>query len=269
MSALVLAAGAWLLIVQGLSPTPTVPRQPAQPYAHDGSTSEAEQELPDVEPTDEDQAESAEEDMESVEEPATDASPVVEDISAALESMTIEAPRHRASDRTERDLDEPITLPLCTPEDLGLLDGAGRPVVLEPRWELGAALLGGLVGFGTGDFYAGNHRHGLVLAIADTVLLAGLAGSVWALNEHVVDEDRRTGLSLKRGERERDGTESTLTGLAWGLGVAAGLSRLFQVYDGYHSAVRTNEAIAKTSFVPLASVSPLRHGGAVTLGFTW
>lgn len=262
MSVLVLAA---FMVVQGMEVRPTVPVQPSQrsaPRAADEDVSILDVDVESGDEPGEDEGgdgESAEAEPEVVEAP--------EEIMD--EPMTIEVARPRASARTEETLAKPINAPPCAEAVPGLGDGALRPALLEPRSELGAALLGGLVGFGTGDFYAGNPKHGIVLAITDTLFLGGLAGSIWALNDHAVNQDRRTGLSLARGERDRDGTESTLTGLAIGLGIAAGLSRAFQVYDGYHSAAQTNAVLRSTSFVPLASLAPLRNGGAVSLGFSW
>lgn len=264
----VLAAGVCLLVFGSLAPQPTSPAQPtSKPVESRGRDAD------DVAPMSDEELTALSEPLED----SVDVEPIVIDVPAkvaqAPSTVTESAPGPtRASDRSVRDAFPPSRSAskdaACDPVGLPATS-ALAPHLLEPRWEPGAALLGGFVGFGTGFFYAGAPRRGLVMGIADTLLLGGLAGSVWALNEHVVREDRRTGLSLSREERSRDGTESTLYALSWGLGIAAGLSRIYQAVDGYRAAVRTNAEIANTSVVPLATLSPTPGGGAVALAWTW
>ncbi len=264
-----LAAGVYLLVLGSLSPQPTSPAQPtSKPAESKGSDAD------DVAPMSDDELSALSvslEDAIEVEPIEVKASPsVAQAPSAATDSAPLGPAR--ASDRSVHETFPPSRSPAkdtaCDPVGLPATS-ALAPHLLAPRWEPGAALLGGFVGFGTGFFYAGAPRRGVVMGIADTLLLGGLAGSVWALNEHVVREDRRTGLSLARDERARDGTESTLYALSWGLGIAAGLSRIYQAVDGYRAAVRTNAEIANTSVVPLAALSPTPGGGAVVLAWTW
>jgi hypothetical protein len=267
VSSLVLATS---VLLASLAPRPTEPSQPTSPPASDTARDDA----------DSDTVPGAE-----TETPMTDAE--LEKLSVSIDDpMVIEAAppvahaqadtehplEHKASDRSVDATFPPKRPPkeTCPTSEAGLPSTAAlAPRLIEPRWEPGAALLGGLVGFGTGHFYANSPNRGLVMGITDTLLLGGLAGSIWALNEHVVREDRRTGLSLSRGQRDRDGSEKALTGLAWGLGIAAGVSRIFQAFDAYHAAKHTNEELRNVSFVPLATVAPTQGGGQLALGFTW
>ncbi len=265
MTALV-ATRVCLLVVQVLLPRPTEPSQPTSMPRDKASARDAD----DVAPMSDDELSSLSvplDDTVPIEAtPDASSKPVAQ---APQASDSVPPPAGRASDRSVRDVFPPTrTKPSadCVPPGLPS-DSALAPRLFAPRWEPGAALLGGLVGFGTGHFYAGAPRRGLVMAITDTLLLGGLAGSLWALNEHAVQEDRRTGLSLARNERSRDGTESTLYALSWGLGVAAGVSRVFQAIDGYRAAAHTNAELRGVSIVPLAAATP--GGARLALAVTW
>ena len=263
-----LATRVCLLVVQVLLPRPTEPSQPTSKPQDKTESRDA----GDVAPMSDDE-------LSALSVSLDDAIPV-EAIPDATTKSVAQAPQvsdsvpptpppARASDRSVRDTFPPSRTKEpepCAPPGLPS-DSALAPRLFAPRWEPGAALLGGLVGFGTGHFYAGAPRRGVVLSITDTLLLGGLAGSIWAMNEHVVRQDRRTGLSLARDERSRDGTESTLYALSWGLGIAAGVSRVFQAIDGYRAATRTNDELRNVSIVPLAAVTP--GGGQLALAVSW
>jgi hypothetical protein len=262
-----LATRVCLLVVQVLLPRPTEPSQPTSKPQEKGEADDA--------------APMSDGELSALSVSLDDAIPVEAIPDATTKSVAqapqasdsvppqAPAPPGRASDRSVRDTFPPSR----TKQDVECVapglpsDSALAPRLLAPRWEPGAALLGGLVGFGTGHFYAGAPRRGVVLSITDTLLLGGLASSIWALNEHVVREDRRTGLSLARDERSRDGTESTLYAVSWGLGIAAGVSRVFQAIDGYRAAAHTNAELRNVSIVPLASVT--RGGAQVALAWSW
>ncbi len=260
-----LATRVCCLVLQVLLPRPTEPSQPTSKREEKSQARDA----ADVAPMSDDE-------LSALSVSLDDAIPV-EAVPDATTKSVAQAPQvsdsmpppPRASDRSVRDTFPPSRTKEpepCAPPGLPS-NSALAPRLFAPRWEPGAALLGGLVGFGTGHFYAGAPRRGLVLSITDTLLLGGLAGTIWAMNEHVVREDRRTGLSLARSERSRDGTESTLYALSWGLGIAAGVSRVFQAIDGYRAASRTNEELRNISIVPLAAVTP--GGGQLALAVSW
>ena len=259
-----LATRVCLLVVQVLLPRPTEPSQPTSKPQEKNEARDGD----DVPPMSDDE-------LSTLSVSLDDAIPVEAIPDATTKSVATapqasdSMPPPRASDRSVRDTLPPARTKKaddCAPPGLPS-DSALAPRLFAPRWEPGAALLGGLVGFGTGHFYAGAPRRGVVLSITDTLLLGGLAGSIWALNEHVVREDRRTGLSLARNERSRDGAESTLYALSWGLGIAAGVSRVFQAIDGYRAASRTNAELRNVSIVPLAAVTP--GGAQLALALSW
>jgi hypothetical protein len=141
--------------------------------------------------------------------------------------------------------------------------GEERPMVLRPRSPGGALALGGLVGFGSGYYYAGSPRWGLVFTLVDAVLLGGFVASTVALNSLVIKHDFNTGKSLARAEREmtqgerRWYTASILFAL-----VEVG-SRAFQAFGGLRAARRTNKTLASFSFVPLGD------GGGMLLQLEW
>lgn len=246
-----------LVFVGSLAPRPT---QTAQPTSR--PTQSAEQHATDDVEGDGDEGSMSDEELNALTAPLDDA--------IVVEGPPTVAEARRASDRSVRDA---FPAAVSAKGDNACATGlpangsALAPSVLALRWEPGAAMLGGLVGFGTGYFYAGAPRRGLAFGIADTLLIASLAGSIWALNEHVVGQDRRTGLSLARDQRDRDSTESTLYALSWGLGIAVGVSRVFQAIDGYRAAKHTNDELRQVSFVPIASVTP--GGGVLAVAFHW
>ena len=252
MTVLALASSAWMIIASGLLPRPNLPSQPTSPPAGDVADDSSDDGGSDSGAPNSD-----------ADEPMSDAEleqlsvPIDEpvDVESEVEpTITPSTPTDRkASARSINDA-FPNRPPkeTCAPSETGLpATSVLAPRLIEPRWEPGAALLGGLVGFGAGHFYANASERGIVLGVADTLLLGGLTATLIAR------------------EHNGGGTETTLTGLSWGLGIAAGVSRIFQAFDAYHAAARTNDELRRVSFVPLASAMPLRGGGALALGFTW
>jgi hypothetical protein len=141
--------------------------------------------------------------------------------------------------------------------------GEERPAVLRPRWPGGALALGGLVGFGSGYYYAGSPRWGLVFTLVDAVLVGGFVASTVELNSLVVKHDFSTGKSLARAEREMTQRERRWYTASILLALVEVGSRAFQAFGGLRTARRTNAALASFSFVPLG------EGGGMLLQLEW
>lgn len=126
-----------------------------------------------------------------------------------------------------------------------------RPAVLQERSPAGAAVLGGLVGFGTGHYYAGAPRTGAVMSVVDVALLLGFAAAQFSFTERVVANDQRTGRSLADGDRSMGERERRLYATTWALGASMVASRAFQGLAAWRVAGRTNRLLAGVAFVPL------------------
>ncbi|MEM6731007.1 MAG: hypothetical protein AAF658_05600 [Myxococcota bacterium] len=109
-------------------------------------------------------------------------------------------------------------------------DGAIRPDPLRLRDPALAALLGGIAGFGTGSFYAGDETRGVVLSGIDLAVGVGFGAALLA--------------------RARDPSDDA-TSTAVLLGSALLISRVYQAVFGYLDATATNEELGRYSFVPL------------------
>ena len=126
-----------------------------------------------------------------------------------------------------------------------------RPDLLAPRLVAGAGVLGFVVGFGTGFWYAGDDFQGLLFTAGDSLLWVALAGTVVAFNQLVVRNDFRTMRSLARGQRRFGEREQNLYIATWGLGVLLAASHAYQGIAGIFAARRTNEILDGLAIVPL------------------
>lgn len=138
-----------------------------------------------------------------------------------------------------------------------------RPSLFEPRSSLATATLGALVGFGTGFYYAGDHLQGTIFVIADALVWIGLTTAVVALNQLVIRNDFRTGVSLSRGERPFGQWEKNYYALSWAGALILAASHLYQGIAGIFAARATNRTLESFSVVPLAG------GGSIQLGVRW
>ena len=124
------------------------------------------------------------------------------------------------------------------------------PWLLERRSPGTALTLGLGVGFGSGFYYAGESRRGLVFSLVDTGLVAGLAGATVALNQLVIEHDFTSGKSLARRERPFRRREKAFYGMSWALAALEVASRTYQGFASFGAARRTNRWLAGVALAP-------------------
>jgi len=128
-----------------------------------------------------------------------------------------------------------------------------RPALLVPRSPAVAAVLGGVVGFGSGLHYGGEPWQGVGFGVADGVLLTGLGVLEVVLNRDALKRDYEVGKSLGRGERSMTGHEKTLAVSAWITGGLLVASHVAQAVLGLQAARRYDATLEQVSCVPLGS----------------
>lgn len=148
--------------------------------------------------------------------------------------------------------------------------GPRRPPFLRHRTPGIAAILGGLVGTGSGYFYAGEPKNGLIFAIVDPVLVVAFLACEVALNQLVISHDLRSHKRLapflaepQTGQREWGEREAQLASAAVFLVAAGVTSRVLQVIGGIRAAQRTNRTLDRFSFIPVEG------GGAFQYQMRW
>ncbi len=119
------------------------------------------------------------------------------------------------------------------------------PEVLRPRSPALGLALGGVIGFGSGYYYAGEATRGLVYTVIDGVLVGALMGTTVALNQLVIEHDFRSGKSLARGERDFGRREANLYVISVGLAALLVGSHGLQAWGSFTAAGRTNEVLGK------------------------
>jgi hypothetical protein len=138
---------------------------------------------------------------------------------------------------------------------------ANEPEVFRRRQPGVAFTLGALVGFGAGQYYAGENRSGLIFSGIDAVLVIGFVATTVALNRLVIEHDFRSGKSLARGDREFGKREERLyvASALFALGLVG--THIWQGVWSMRAARRTNARLQSVS------VAPTQGGGAVLLTF--
>ncbi len=131
------------------------------------------------------------------------------------------------------------------------LEPVERPDPLRLRDPWLASALGGVAGFGSGHFYAGNATRGFVMSSLDVVLGTGTLWLAFRYRDEVARNDLSLGTQRPRTTREDD-LRSGLVALGTGLL----LSRVYQAVFSYRDAVDTNARLESYSFVPLPDPEP-------------
>lgn len=161
------------------------------------------------------------------------------------------APAPPSSGRARRDRSVGDELPLAAGGGDERVPTPWRPALLVPRNPAVAAVLGGVVGFGSGLHYAGEPAQGVAFGVADGVLLTGLGVLEVVLNRDALERDYEVGKSLGRGERSMTGHEKTLAAGAWITGGLLVASHVAQVVLGLRAARRYDATLEQVSCVPL------------------
>ncbi len=117
------------------------------------------------------------------------------------------------------------------------------PNPLRHRSPGGAFVLGALVGFGSGHYYAGEARRGVLFSAIDGALVLGFIGTTVAMNKLVIDHDFKTGKSLANGDRDFGKVESQLYVASVLFALAEVGSRVFQGIGSMQAARRTNAVL--------------------------
>lgn len=153
--------------------------------------------------------------------------------------------------RARRDRSVGNELPLSAPPGGEPTSAPWRPALLVARHPAVAAVLGGVVGFGSGLHYAGEPVQGVVFGVADGALLTGLGVLEVVLNRDALERDYEVGKSLGRGERSMTGHEKTLAASAWITGGLLVASHVAQAVLGLQAARRYDVTLEQVSCVPL------------------
>ena len=132
---------------------------------------------------------------------------------------------------------------------------ASTPELKNPKT---AMLLGGLVGFGAGQYYSGSSDLGVVFSLMDTAAFTALGLGIYGMVKAGTEKPHEeSGLSSE--------TMRTLFMTLGGVGLVA--SRVSQIFVGKESAERFNEKFQSFNSKYSPYISP--RGGGVALKFKY